>query len=118
MSKELSVKVGDIVLYYNGSFYKNDLPIITKVAKITPTGRIRIEYSPSRQFDKYGLEMGSNSWRRSSIEVPTAEKLQEIKKRTFIRRTIRKMRDCEERNISYEQAVSIMKLLKGGSGDE
>lgn len=118
MNKELKVKAGDAVLYYNGSFYKNDLPIITKVKKVTPTGRIRVEYSPSKQFDKYGWEIGSNTWRRTNIEVPTAEKLQEVKKRIFIRKTIRQMQSCEESNISYEQAVAIMKVLKGGGGDE
>lgn len=113
ISKELKVNVGDTVLY---CISNRTLPQITKVIKVTPTGRIRIELHPDLQFDKYGRRMSSDIWSHSYIEVPTAEKLQEIKEKTFIEKTKFKMRDDIE--ISYDQAVAIMEILKGGNLNE
>lgn len=117
MGEGLKVNVGDTVLYYHGSSWANKIPAITKVAKITPTGRIRVELYPSEQFNKYGNLLGGDSWNISRIEVPSAEKLQEVREKTFIRRTVQKMNACNEGNISYEQAVAIMEILKGGDQD-
>ena len=114
MTKELKVNVGDTVLYYHGSPWANKIPAITKVAKITPTGRIRVELYPSEQFNKYGNRLGGDSWNKPRIKVPSAEELQEVKEKTFIRRTVQKMNACKEDNISYKQAVDIMAILKGG----
>lgn len=118
MNRELKVNVGDTVLYYSGSFWNDNIPKITKVTRITPTGRIRIELYSDVQFDKYGRIMGGDSWGRARLEIPTAEKLQEVKQKLFIRRTIRKLDDCNEENISYNQAVAIMAILEGGKPDE
>ena len=119
MYKELNVKVGDTVLYHHGSTYGHRLPAITKVAKITPTGRIRVELYPSEQFDKYGKRMGNTSWSRPYLEVPTDERLQEVAKKTFIRRLVQKLQSkVTEENISYEQAVAIDEILKDGVANE
>ena len=118
MNKELKVNVGDTVLYYYGSSWANKIPAITKVAKITPTGRIRVELDPDIQFDKYGRRMGGSSWHYSYINVPTDEKLQEIKEKTFVRKTLQRMDNCNESNITYKQAVAIMAILEGGGSDE
>ena len=117
MNKELNVKVGDIVLYHYRT-WGNRLPSITRVAKVTPTGRIRVELYPDEQFNKYGRRMGGDSWSRSYIEVPTAEELQEVKEKIFIRRLVYKLRDeVKEDDISYEQAVAIDGILKAGEQD-
>ena len=49
--EELKVKVGDKVLYNHWHFGTTEA--ITTVTKITPTGRIRIDFCDT-QFDKYG----------------------------------------------------------------
>ena len=116
MNKELNVKVGDVVLYYYGNPWSEKHPVITKVAKITPTGRIRVERSIEEQFDKYGKKMGCCSgWSRPYIKVPTAEELQEVKEKNFIKDVIQKMHDVK--NISYDQAVAIDGILKVGDQD-
>lgn len=117
MNKELNVKVGDIVLYYYGNPWSEKHPVITKVAKITPTGRIRVERSIEEQFDKYGKKMGCyGGWSRPYLEVPTDERLQELKEKNFINNVIQKMHDVK--NISYEQAVAIDEILEGGVSNE
>lgn len=113
MNKELKVKVGDTVLCYSGASWRNEIPVIAEVIKVTPTGRIRISHSPTVQYDKYGNRMGGDCWSRPYIEVPTEERLQEVKEKRFIRRTIYKMRECKEDSLSYEQAKVIMGILKG-----
>lgn len=60
MREELKVKVGDKVLYNYWTF-GGAIERIETVTRVTPTGRIRIEGSSS-QFDKYGREMGTESY--------------------------------------------------------
>lgn len=118
MYKELNVKVGDTVFYHRRT-WGNVLPEITKVVKITPTGRIKIESCPGMQFDKYGNAMGRDTWPRGYLEVPTAEKVREVKEKYFIRKLIHYLHDeVHESDISYEQAVAIDGILKAGEADE
>lgn len=112
MNEVLNVKVGDTVLLYMNT-WKNVSPIITTVIKITPTGRIRIEHLPSSQFDKYGNMLGRDAWSSAYIEIPTAEKLQEVKEKKFVRKVVNYLRnEVRESDISYKQAVAIMNILK------
>ena len=52
---ELKVNEGDKLLYSYGYSYNRVEKIVT-VTKVTPTGRIRIDYN-DEQYDKFGNEV-------------------------------------------------------------
>lgn len=113
MSEELNVKTGDKVLYqfscYNGSVEK-----IVNVTRVTPTGRIRIDYCDT-QFDKYGNQIGNkDSFSFSHVSVPKEEDYKRIKENSAISKALSLMGAKNKKNLSYEQAVKIIQILNGG----
>lgn len=105
--EELKVKVGDKVLYNHWHFGTTE-EIVT-VTKVTPTGRIKIDFCDT-QFDKYGRQIGRrDSYSSSSISIPTDEDY----KRIMQRRVISKAKSLMENvKLTYEQAVEIIKILE------
>lgn len=118
MNDELNVKVGDFVLYQNGYSY-NFFEKIVKVAKVTPTGRIRIE-GYDEQYDKYGCQMGNRDrWSCGShIRIATDEDYKRIKENSAISKALSLMGEKNKKNLSYEQAVKIIKILKENGCDD
>ena len=78
---ELKVNVGDKLLYSYGYSYNRVEKIVT-VTKVTPTGRIRIDFN-DKQYDKFGNEMGRKDiWSSySSLSVLTDKDFERIKKK-------------------------------------
>lgn len=106
----LNVKVGDEVIYNGGGYFSEDK--ITKVVKVTPTGRIRVEYDKNIQFDKYGYEIGSRAFNRSKIRKCTEEDKKEIIERDTIKECI-SLLNRSEKYLNYEKALRIIDILKG-----
>lgn len=110
MWEELKVKVGDKVLYNYWTFGGN-IERIETVIRVTPTGRIRIEGSSS-QFDKYGREMGSDSYRSgASLSIPTEEDYKRIKENTVISKAISLIKKLNKKTLPYDKAVKIVDIL-------
>lgn len=105
--EELKVKVGDKVLYNHWHFGTTE-EIVT-VTKVTPTGRIRIDFCDT-QFDKYGRQIGKrDSYSNSSISIPTEEDYKRIMQRRVISKAESLMKNTK---VTYEQAVEIIKILE------
>lgn len=106
--EELKVKVGDKVLYNHWHFGTTEA--ITTVTKITPTGRIRIDFCDT-QFDKYGRQIGRrDSYSSSSISIPKDEDYKRIMQREVILKAESLMKNVK---LTYEQAVKIIEILEG-----
>lgn len=110
MMNELKVKIGDEVIYHTRGFFSKS--IITTVKKVTPSGRIRVEYNPNIVFDKYGREMGNkNSNYRLSISECSKEQKEKILKEETVSRCISKIME-EKDNLTYKQAKEILEILE------
>lgn len=119
MREELNAKVGDKLLYQTGYNIYNQVERIVTVTKITPTGRIRIDYS-DKQYDKYGNEMGKrDSWTCCShLYIPKEEDYERIKANNAIAKALLLMRKKNKETLSYEQAVKIIEILEPKERDE
>lgn len=110
--KELNVKVGDEVLIRYGGIWETEK--ITKVTRITPTGRIRVSRDEKLQFDKYGRQMGCNNvYTTYSIHELTPEKRDEIMKKETILECIMEF-EAKKDKLTFLQAVDILSILRNG----
>lgn len=109
---ELKVNVGDKLLYSYGYSYNRVEKIVT-VTKVTPTGRIRIDYN-DEQYDKYGYEMGKKDmWScRSSLSIPTGEDFDRIKKNYAINKALHIIGKINRDNLDYDKALRIIKIFE------
>ena len=110
MYEELNVKVGDEVLYrlWNLSGVVERIETVTRV---TPTGRIRIDGSSS-QFDKYGREMGGDSWRGgANLSIPIEEDYKRIEENAVISKALSLMEKLNKKTLPYDKAVKIVEIL-------
>lgn len=103
----LKVKVGDKVLYHH--WHITTTEAIATVTRVTPTGRIRIDFCDT-QFDKYGRQIGGkDSYGSSRISVPTDDDYKRIKENMAISKAESLMKNVK---LTYEQAVEIIKILE------
>lgn len=110
MLEELKVNVGDKVLYQYWTF-RGTVERIETVTRVTPTGRIRIEGSSS-QFDKYGREMGSDSYRGgASLSIPTETDYKRIKENVVISKALKLIDGLNKKTLSYDKAVKIVEIF-------
>ena len=111
MMKELNVRVGDKVLYQY-SYISTRTERIETVKKVTPTGRIRVK-GTDKQFDKYGREMGGNSWGgRATLSIPTLEDFQRIEENETISKALSMMAKLNIKTLPYEKALKIIDILE------
>lgn len=101
----LQVKAGDKVIVVSSGWYCDDK--IATVEKITPTGLIKV---CGTLYYANGMERGGNSWSCSHLEEYTEEKGKKIRENLLISETCDKLRNIKE--LSYEQAVAINKILE------
>ena len=110
MYEELNVKVGDEVLYRLWNLL-GVVERIETVTRVTPTGRIRIDGSSS-QFDKYGREMGGDSWRGgASLSIPIEEDYKRIEENAVISKALSLMEKLNKKTLPYDKAVKIVEIL-------
>lgn len=95
-----SLKAGDIVIV-SSHFGES----ICKVEKITPTGKIRV----GGNLFTDGLHR--QVWGYDRLEEATDERIAKIRKKAKIRKVLNLMR--ETKDITYEEAVAIEKILTG-----
>lgn len=110
--EELNVKAGDRVLYCYGYSFNRVEKIVT-VTKVTPTGRIRIDYNDC-QYNKYGEEMGNKDrWSSTSSICQLTEEIE--KKMTENNAILKAVSLCEKvnrNNLPYEKALKIIEILE------
>ncbi len=118
MHEELNVKAGDKLLYCYGYSFSRVEKIVT-VTKVTPTGRIKIDYCDT-QFNKYGEAIGNRyDWNsQSSIYIPTEEDYKRIRENEAKSKALSIIRKLNKQNITYEQAVKIIDILVPNEGVE
>lgn len=109
---ELNVKVGDKLLYNYGYSFNRIEKIVT-VTRVTPTGRIRIDYN-DEQYDKYGNEIGKRDrWScSSSLSIPTEEDYERIKKNNVINKALCIIGKINKDNLDYDKALKIIEIFK------
>ena len=110
--EELNVKAGDKVLYTYGYSYNKTEKIVT-VTRVTPTGRVRIDFNDC-QFDKYGCEMGKkDTWScRAHISKLTDEDTKRIKVKYAINKAVSLCESVNKNNLPYEKALKIIEILE------
>lgn len=112
---ELNVKAGDEVIYYCNGYGSKQ---ITKVTKVTPTGRIRVACNPTIQFDKHGNEMGkTDPFHACYIKECTTEMKERIVKEQTIRKCIHEFEE-KKSELTFEQAVDILQIIRNGGKKE
>lgn len=99
----MTVKKGDKVILY--TFFGKSVEV---VEKITPKGYIRVN---GMLFNADGTQRTSDVWQRNSITEYSQELADEISKESTIRKALKLAHDVSI--LSYEQAVEIIKILKG-----
>lgn len=110
-NEELNVSVGDKVLYYWSRFGQK-IEVITEVIKVTPTGRIRVAYNKDIQFNKFGQEMGGDTWSsHTSISIPTEKDYKRIKENNERIKVKKLLAKLDFESLSYENAVRLSQLL-------
>lgn len=110
MYEELNVKVGDKVLYQY-AHWGDRVECIKTVTKVTPTGRIRVE-GRDCQFNKYGREMGTDSWRGgANLSIPTDEDYKRIEENAVISKALSLMEKLNKKTLPYDKAVKIVEIL-------
>lgn len=102
--EKLNVKAGDKVIYT--SRFGGDK--VAVVEKITPKGFIKVN---GTLFTEYGINKGSDVWSRSYIRQATPELIQQVEQINFRNYVLNNLHSLK--NITYEQAVEINKILKG-----
>lgn len=101
-----NLRVGDKVVYCD-RFGEE----ICEVVRITPTGRIRVSGHENIQFDKYGLKMGSDRGYPASIKQANQQEIEKIQQYQVKIKAYKKMQITRFDDITYEQAVKILKIL-------
>jgi hypothetical protein len=101
-------QVGDKVAVY---YHNYDNPVIDEIARITPTGRIRLKKA-SVQYNKRGYEMGCrDSFYRSHIVPLTPELEQKVIQGEAIERAAYLCRTIMKKDLDYETAKKLIELL-------
>jgi hypothetical protein len=95
-------KVGDEVLVIPN----NGPDWISKVVKVTPTGRVRIENS-STQFSKEGYQIGNSIWDRKHIKHLTSDDKAKIARD----RLILKLRAVDWSKYSTEKLTEVFLVI-------
>lgn len=119
--EELKVKVGDELLY-NCGYSDGKVGTIVTVTKVTPTGRIRIDWNGC-QYDKYGNEMQSGRFGSSSyLSIPTEADYKRIKENK-VKKIALYIINRLETNMDYEKALKIIDVFGAeysclGGGEE
>lgn len=104
--EELKVKVGDELLY-NCGHSDGKVETIVTVTKVTPTGRIRIDWNDC-QYDKYGNEMRNGRLGVTShLSIPTEADYKRIKENK-VKKIALYIINRVKTNMDYETALKII----------
>lgn len=93
----INAKVGDVLIY---SYRRGEL--LVKVEGFTDKGELKVaEYFIDERFPHSSV---------IEIRLATKEEIEEHTRANFVRKVLRRLHDADE--ISYDQAVKIMEILK------
>ena len=106
--EELNVKAGDKLLISN-----TNNEYIATVARVTPTGRIRLAGSfDYMQFDKYGRQMGTDSLYSGKyrLSIPTEEDYKRVERNKLVGKILYNIRSLNTDNL-YNLDTDMLKVL-------
>ena len=88
--------------------------ILTKVIRVTPTGRIRTAKYPNTFFDKTGREMNSDPWAHHYHLSPWSQEQEDylVQKRLEREAKMKARALVNSDDLTYEKAVEIMKIME------
>ena len=88
--------------------------MLTKVIRVTPTGRIRTAKYPNTFFDKSGREKTSDPWAHHYQLVPWSQEKEDFLVQKGLERKVKKqVRDLVNSNaLTYDKAVEIKKIME------
>lgn len=78
------------------------------VAKITPTGRIKVGLN---YYNRYGWSRGCSA---THIKEATEEAIEAIRKKEVIRKAVSRAYALRVDSITYDQAVKLLEVLDDG----
>lgn len=84
---------------------------IATITKVTPTGRVRIDYCPECQFDKNGIMMGTDAWHHHWIEEATEEQIKKLEVAIHYNKIARKLNDFNFLELKHEQLDKIVAII-------
>lgn len=98
-----NLQVGDLVFVYYQSITR-----VKPVQKITPSGLIKVD---GNLFNQNGRIRGGGSYCTTRIEIATPEKIEDFKKRAYIKKTFSDLQNLTVEDISFEQAQEINRIF-------
>lgn len=98
-----NLQVGDLVFVY----YQRHT-CIKPVQKITPSGLIKVD---GNLFNSNGLIRGGGSYCTTYIEIATPEKIEEFKRRIYIKKVLANLKELKFDDITFEQAERINQIF-------
>ena len=98
-----NIQVGDMVFVY----YDTQTSI-KPVQKITPSGLIKVD---GNRFNSNGRIRGGGSYCTTRIEIATPEKIEEFRKRVYIKKILAHLKELKFEDITLEQAEEINRIL-------
>ena len=107
----MNVKAGDMVLLHRQTGSGHELkPAI--VAKVTPTGRIRLKGHSRAWFNSEGILAASDLvFGTTYITKVTEAEMQAYKRKRFRIETYWSMLNVEPETLTYEKAVGVAKAM-------
>jgi len=98
---------------------KSTIKKLQTVTKVTPTGRITIDYCDTK-FDKYGHEMGNRGvWSCSSnVSIPMEEDYKRIMENDAKSKALSLIGKLNKKDITYEQTLKIIEIFELKERDE
>ena len=103
--KEL--KVGDKVFVGHRDYYE-----VSVVEKITPTGFIKVN---ENLYNENGYLRGGDVWTRTHLIRWSQEEEGKLRREKYIKAVLRKLTDLKDGDITYDQALLIMNILKNNN---
>lgn len=104
VNKELkNLQVGDLVFVYY-----SHCTCIKAVQKITPSGLIKVN---GLLFNVDGYLRGRDRYCTTHIEIATPDKIEDFKKRVYVKKTFTNLQNLTVEDISFEQAQEINRIF-------
>ena len=107
----MNVKTGDVVLLHRQTGSGHEVKLV-KVAKVTPTGRIRLLGHSRAWFNKDGVLSSRDAvFGTTYITEANDSELQAYKRKKFRIKTYWSMINVEPETLTYEKAVGVAKAM-------
>ena len=99
-----NVKIGDLFIV-SGRYSQ-------RLAKVTNVTKTRFRVGDVTFFKKDGSEYGGSSWSSNSCEIPTEEKIKELKEDIEKEKVIRALKELDFNKYSLNELNKVIEILK------